>query len=450
MDKESARERALTLILRILRDGAYFQEAVSEGLSDGVFDARDRAFILLLTRGVIEKKTALDAVLTRVSQVKPEEMDLRIRCILYLGMYQILYTDTAPYAAVNESISLLHGRKEQGLTGYVNAVLRRCAREKDALLGTLTRSVRAGIPDTIFKVWKEGYGTEKALAVSEAFARPVPNGQCIRLNLSKGTAPMLLAALEADGIYAVPSGFSKDTYFTREANLAETESFQEGLFYIQDLGSALITESLRTVLEGAPEDVFVLDACASPGGKTIHTADMLAGKGRILACDLTQEKLIRLDENIIRSGFRNIRTEQKDATVQDPALIAEMDLVIADLPCSGLGTLREKPDIRLRFSRDKRASLVKLQQEMLDNLSAYVKPGGVLLYSTCTLDPEENEHQFHEFLSRHPEFRPEKIVLQESKLKKAEMERGYLTLFPDEIPGGGFFVSLMRKSGKEA
>ena len=450
MDKESSRERALSLILRILRDGAYYQEAVEEGLSDGVFDARDRAFILLLVRGVIEKKTALDAVLSRISQVRPEEMDLRIRGILYLGLYQILYTDTAPYAAVNESIALLHGRKEQGLTGYVNAVLRRASREKDALLSALPRSVRAGIPDAIFKVWKEGYGTEKALSVSEAFARPLVNGQCIRLNLSKGSAEMLLAALEADGVFAVPSGFSKDTYFTRDSNLAETESFQEGLFYIQDLGSALITESLRTILEKAEEDFFVLDACASPGGKTIHTADLLAGKGRILSADLTQDKLIRLDENIIRSGFQNIRTELKDATVQDPALIAEADLVIADLPCSGLGTLREKPDIRLRFTRDKRTALVKLQRTILENLSAYVKPGGLLLYSTCTLDPEENEHQYQDFLSRHPEFKPEKIELQDSRLVKPEMERGYLTLFPDEIPGGGFFVSLMRKTGREA
>ncbi|MBQ6680106.1 MAG: 16S rRNA (cytosine(967)-C(5))-methyltransferase RsmB [Lachnospiraceae bacterium] len=446
MPENNSRETALSLVLKIVWDGVYFQEAVSYGLSGTAFSARDRAFIIRLVRGVIEKKTALDAVLGKVSRTPPEKMDRRILGVLYLGAYQLLFTDVAPYAAVNESIGLLKGKKEQGLRGFVNAVLRRISREKDTLLSGLSKAELAGLSPEIFRVFREGCGEEKADKIAEAFEKENAKGQCIRLNLSKGPVEALLAALKKDGLEAENSTYSADTYFVREQQPTAADSFKNGLFYIQDLGAALVVEAVRPFIENAGQDFFVLDACASPGGKTLHAADILNGKGQILSADISAEKIRKMDENIARSGFTNIRTAVMDAARFYPELDSRAGLVIADLPCTGLGVLREKPDIRLHYTEEKRRDLIRLQREMLRNLARYVKPGGVLLYATCTLDPDENEKQFAAFLEDEPCFRPLSFMLPGFPERKEEMAAGRLTLFPDEYPGGGFFLSLAKRT----
>ena len=445
MPDKSSRKTALSLIQKIVFDGVYFQEAVSSAFSDDL-SARDRAFILRLVRGVAEKKTALQKVLAKVSSTPPEKMDKKILAVLYLGAYQLLFTEVAPYAAVNESIALLSGKKEQGLKGFVNAVLRRIGREKETLLSGLSASERAGIPDEIASLFVKSYGKEKSERIFAAFSKEHDGRQCIRLNLSKGSREEIVCRLQEEGLEPENSGFSPETFFVRGFYPAASESFQDGLFYVQDLGAALVVESVRKILEGAGSEFFLLDACAAPGGKTLHAADLLRGKGQILSCDISDDKLLKLQENIARSGFQNIGTAVMDASVFQKELENRADLVIADLPCTGLGVLREKPDIRLHYTEEKRKDLIRLQKKMLKNLARYVKPGGILLYATCTLDPEENERQFFSFLESEAGFEAVPVRLTGFVDERKEMEQGMLTLFPDEYPGGGFFLSLAKKA----
>ncbi len=429
---ENSRELILDTLLLIDRDREYSHIALKQVLDKYQYlDKKERAFITRVVNGTLERMIELDHIIHSFSKVKVNKMKPVIRMILRSGVYQIKYMDAVPDSAVcNESVKLTGKRGFTGLKGFVNGVLRNVSRnlakveypsrEKDPE-GYL--SIRYSLPAWLAAQWILEYGLEKAEEIGEGFFAERP--LCVRCNTSRISREELAERLRREGVEATPDEEVPCALWLQGYDhVAGLPEFREGLFYVQDLSS------MRAVLWADPkEGDQVLDVCAAPGGKAIHVAEMLRGTGMVEARDLTDYKVGLLEENIRRTGLANIRAVKWDATLPDQEKEEKMDIVLADLPCSGLGVLGKKPDLRYKMTPEKEEELVRLQQKILSVAQAYVKPGGTLVYSTCTIHRAENEENTRWFLENHPKFR----------LRKERQ------LLPGADRGDGFYIAVMEK-----
>lgn len=429
---ENSRELILDTLLLIDRDGEYSHIALKQVLDKYQYlDKKERAFITRVVNGTLERMIELDHIIHSFSKVKVNKMKPVIRMILRSGVYQIKYMDAVPDSAVcNESVKLAGKRGFTGLKGFVNGVLRNVSRnlarveypsrEKDPE-GYL--SIRYSLPAWLAAQWISEYGLEKAEEIGEGFFAERP--LCVRCNTSRISREELAERLRREGVEVTPDEEVPCALWLQGYDhVAGLPEFQEGLFYVQDLSS------MRAVLWADPkEGDQVLDVCAAPGGKAIHVAEMLRGTGMVEARDLTDYKIGLLEENIRRAGLANIQAVKWDATLPDPEKEEKMDIVLADLPCSGLGVLGKKPDLRYKMTPEKEEELARLQQKILSVVQAYVKPGGTLVYSTCTIHRVENEENTRWFLENHPKFR----------LRKERQ------LLPGADRGDGFYIAVMEK-----
>ena len=429
---ENSRELILDTLLLIDRDGEYSHIALKQVLDKYQYlDKKERAFITRVVNGTLERMIELDHIIHSFSKVKVNKMKPVIRMILRSGVYQIKYMDAVPDSAVcNESVKLAGKRGFTGLKGFVNGVLRNVSRnlarveypsrEKDPE-GYL--SIRYSLPAWLAAQWISEYGLEKAEEIGEGFFAERP--LCVRCNTSRISREELAERLRREGVEVTPDEEVPCALWLQGYDhVAGLPEFREGLFYVQDLSS------MRAVLWADPkEGDQVLDVCAAPGGKAIHVAEMLRGTGMVEARDLTDYKIGLLEENIRRAGLANIQAVKWDATLPDPEKEEKMDIVLADLPCSGLGVLGKKPDLRYKMTPEKEEELVRLQQKILSVVQAYVKPGGTLVYSTCTIHRAENEENTRWFLENHPQFR----------LRKERQ------LLPGADRGDGFYIAVMEK-----
>lgn len=429
---ENSRELILDTLLLIDRDREYSHIALKQVLDKYQYlDKKERAFITRVVNGTLERMIELDHIIHSFSKVKVNKMKPVIRMILRSGVYQIKYMDAVPDSAVcNESVKLTGKRGFTGLKGFVNGVLRNVSRnlakveypsrEKDPE-GYL--SIRYSLPAWLAAQWILEYGLEKAEEIGEGFFAERP--LCVRCNTSRISREELAERLRREGVEATPDEEVPCALWLQGYDhVAGLPEFREGLFYVQDLSS------MRAVLWADPkEGDQVLDVCAAPGGKAIHVAEMLRGTGMVEARDLTDYKVGLLEENIRRTGLANIRAVKWDATLPDQEKEEKMDIVLADLPCSGLGVLGKKPDLRYKMTPEKEEELVRLQQKILSVAQAYVKPGGTLVYSTCTIHRAENEENTRWFLENYPKFR----------LRKERQ------LLPGADRGDGFYIAVMEK-----
>lgn len=429
---ENNRELILDTLLLIDRDGEYSHIALKQVLDKYQYlDKKERAFITRVVNGTLERMIELDHIIHSFSKVKVNKMKPVIRMILRSGVYQIKYMDAVPDSAVcNESVKLAGKRGFTGLKGFVNGVLRNVSRnlarveypsrEKDPE-GYL--SIRYSLPAWLAAQWISEYGLEKAEEIGEGFFAERP--LCVRCNTSRISREELAERLRREGVEVTPDEEVPCALWLQGYDhVAGLPEFREGLFYVQDLSS------MRAVLWADPkEGDQVLDVCAAPGGKAIHVAEMLRGTGMVEARDLTDYKIGLLEENIRRAGLANIQAVKWDATLPDPEKEEKMDIVLADLPCSGLGVLGKKPDLRYKMTPEKEEELARLQQKILSVVQAYVKPGGTLVYSTCTIHRVENEENTRWFLENHPKFR----------LRKERQ------LLPGADRGDGFYIAVMEK-----
>ena len=429
---ENSRELILDTLLLIDRDGEYSHIALKQVLDKYQYlDKKERAFITRVVNGTLERMIELDHIIHSFSKVKVNKMKPVIRMILRSGVYQIKYMDAVPDSAVcNESVKLAGKRGFTGLKGFVNGVLRNVSRnlarveypsrEKDPE-GYL--SIRYSLPAWLAAQWISEYGLEKAEEIGEGFFAERP--LCVRCNTSRISREELAERLRREGVEVTPDEEVPCALWLQGYDhVAGLPEFREGLFYVQDLSS------MRAVLwADSKEGDQVLDVCAAPGGKAIHVAEMLRGTGMVEARDLTDYKIGLLEENIRRAGLANIQAVKWDATLPDPEKEEKMDIVLADLPCSGLGVLGKKPDLRYKMTPEKEEELARLQQKILSVVQAYVKPGGTLVYSTCTIHRAENEENTRWFLENHPKFR----------LRKERQ------LLPGADRGDGFYIAVMEK-----
>jgi len=434
----SGREAALTALTACRRLDAWSDgslKAASRGL-----DRREAAMAARLTYGVLQNRALLDFYLDGCcSRQHIDQLEPFIRDVLRLGAYQILFMDRVPdSAAVDEAVEMVKRGKRRRAAGLVNAVLRRLSREKGRLpalpAGTEGLALRTSHPRWLVERLAGLLGEEEA----EAFLRLDNEGipTTIQRNPLRGSAEELSASLEASGAKLTPHSWMPDCYLLAGAgDLEALPAFQKGLFQVQDAAAR------AAVLAAGPKPGWrVLDVCAAPGGKSFAAAMEMEDRGEIVACDIHRHKLALIERGAERLGLRSIRTELADGREERAEWAGRFDLVLCDVPCSGLGIIRKKPDIRYKDPRTL-AGLPAVQRAILDNASRYVRPGGLLLYATCTVLPEENDGVTGGFLSRHREFQKDPFSLPGME---GETD-GSVSLWPQRHGTDGFYICRMRK-----
>lgn len=426
------RELILGILLEVTRDGAYSHVALRNVLTKYQYlDKRERAFITRVTEGTLERMIEIDYILNQFSKVKVDKMKPVIRCILQSSVYQLKYMNAVPNSAVcNEAVKLASKKGFHNLKGYVNGVLRNISRNLDQVVYpdrsdfVQYLSVRYSMPAWILKQWLSVYEEETVETMLEDFLKERPT--TVRCNLNQCTVAELTESLRKEGVEVqTHPRLSYALSISGYDYLANLESYRKGMFYIQDISSMLVTETADPKAGD-----YVIDVCAAPGGKALHMAEKLDGTGHVEARDLTDYKVNLIQENILRTGITNVSAVKQDATEADAASLEKADIVIADLPCSGLGVLGKKTDLKYKMTEAIQRELVALQRSILSNVQSFVKPGGTLVYSTCTIHKGENEENVAWFLEQFPNFALEGEARQ---------------LLPGVDASDGFFIAKFKR-----
>ena len=429
----NARKTALDALIACRKRAAWSNGVLKEYIVRDRLDRRDAALATRLCYGVLQNRFLLDHYLQQLLTGKLKDLHPAVRDILHLGLYQILEMDKIPEsAAVNESVTLAkkYCKKQRFAPGLVNGVLRNAVRTKGSLQEPVSYADRYSHPDELISLLKANLPKgklEPMLQANNASPQTV-----VQVNTLKTTPAALLVRLEGEGVETQPHDWMPDCLVLGSTgNLEHLPSFKEGLFYVQDPASKLSVLCAQLRKEGAR----VLDCCAASGGKSFAAAIAMEGKGSITSCDVHEHKVSLIQNGAARLGLSNVTAMQQDASACVDAWVDSMDAVIADVPCSGYGIIRKKPDIREK-DPDTMKDLPALQLSILRNQSKYVKKGGTLLYSTCTLVREENEGMVEAFLHTHPNFTTEPLPLPANFPKN---ESGMLALIPGEYDTDGFF-----------
>lgn len=446
----NTRELILSMLMELDVGNEYSHIMIRNVLDKyNYLDGRDKAFIKRVTEGTIEWQLRIDYILNAYSKTPVRKMKPLIRSLLRMSVYQILWMDGVPDSAVcNEAVKLAQAHKFHNLKGFVNGVLRTIAREKEKIAypdkTNMTRyfSVMYSMPEWIVKMWQKEYDNETLETMLSALIEGNPVTIRMDETLQQSEMEQCIKEMQKSGIIV-----NKHPYLAYAYTVENTEgignipAFMEGKFTVQDVSSMLVVQAA-----GVKEGDHIIDVCAAPGGKALHAACKLNGTGHVLARDLSEYKTDLIEENIDRFAYKNIDVQVWDATTLDESLIATADVVIADLPCSGLGIMGRKSDIKYRVTEESLTSLVPLQKQILETVWQYVKQGGTLMYSTCTIHREENEAMVEWITNNFPlesvsleEYLPEALCTKTAKT-------GYIQLIPGIHKTDGFFIAKFRRT----
>ena len=433
-----ARETALNALIACRKNGAWPNAALKDYLQRDRLDSRDAALATRLVYGVLQNREKLSFYLKQFLTGKLSGLHPVVKDILHLGLYQISELDRVPdSAAVNEAVELAkkYCPKQKNAPALVNAVLRKAASTRGSWVEPVSYAERYSHPEELVTLLKKSLpkGKLEPMLIADNTAPQT----VVQVNLLKTTTEKLVELLENQGI-----GWEKHPWMegclilSGVGNLERLDAFREGLFYVQDPASRLSVQCAQL-----QKGWHVLDCCAAPGGKSFASAIAMEGTGSILSCDIYPHKAELIAKGAHRLGFENITVQCRDAALENPQWLGRFDAVIADVPCSGLGIIRKKPDIRYKNLAELEG-LPPLQRAILENQAKYVRPGGVLLYSTCTVLPRENQEVVNAFLADHPEFCTEPLDLPEVFPRN---DTGMLTLIPGEYDTDGFFICRLRR-----
>jgi 16S rRNA (cytosine967-C5)-methyltransferase len=442
---KSPREVALMVLNDVNHDGSFANISLKEHLRSHTLDSRDTAFISRLVYGTLEKQIAIDLILDKLANMK--KVDSKVKNILRMGAYQILFMDKVPdSAACNEAVKQCKAQGFFGLRGFVNGTLRNLSRRKEELLNLDNNfsvaeklSIKYSYPIWLTDKWLKDYGPE----TTEAIMKPLEseNGVSIRVNTSRITKAKLKEKLQAAGVKVLDGIHMKEALFVSGiGDMENNELFKEGLFTVQGESSMLDTH----IVDPQAGEI-ILDACSSPGGKAIQMAEHMGGKGKVIAWDIHSHRL-----NLIKLNAQRMKTEIIELMLMDAAVLHsqwkdKFDRVLVDAPCSGLGTVHKKPDIKLNINPEGLKELSDLQGKILDACSKYVKPNGVLVYSTCTINLDENQEVVMDFLKSHPGFKLEDPAPFTPDSLKSAIKDDMIQLIPSIHKVDGFFISRMRR-----
>ena len=446
--KVNIRELSLEVLIKVLEEEEYSSIVLQNVLKIYQYlEKQDRAFLSRLCEGTIERMIELDYIINQFSKVKVKKMKPVIRNILRMGVYQLKYMKQVPAsAACNEAVKLAQKKGFHNLKGFVNGVLRNISRNLDTFSYPSKEkepikylSITYSMPEWIVKKWisELGFQVTETMLKASFSERPTT----IRCNTGKVQKNELKKILQEEGVRVSEGAYVESALRIENYNyLGKLLSFQNGLFTVQDESSMMVA-----LAAGVEKNNLVIDVCAAPGGKSLHVAELLNGTGTVSARDLTEQKVKKIKENIERLNIKNIEAKVQDALVSDAEYIEKEDIVIADLPCSGLEVIGKKNDIKYKATEKGLKDLAQLQRDMLQMVSSYVKPGGTLIYSTCTVNREENEENVEWFL-QHSDFVLESLDdYLPKKVQNGDTKKGYIQFIPGIHETDGFFLARLKR-----
>lgn len=422
-----SRKTAFDVLFEIEKENAYSNITLNHFIK--INEPDNPAFVRELVYGVLENKIYLDYCLDKHVNSGIKKVKKKEKTLLRMGLYQLLFMDSVPdYAAVSETVKAAK-KICRGREGFINGVLRNCMRNRDGLTSELPQnrreylSVKYSFPMWLIDMWIDQYGDEECQKLLEASnQRPQLS---IRVNLGKISRDLLAEKLEAKGFEVEKGTFSQRTLFVKGTALLDTDEYVRGLFSVQDEASTVAADKV-----GASAGETVIDVCAAPGGKTCAMAELMENKGKIIACDIYDHKLKLIENQAERLNIDIIDTMLLDGIAGSDKLKESADRVLADVPCSGLGVIRRKPEIKYK-DQENFDELIEIQKKILNRSGEYVKPGGILLYSTCTVNKNENEKQIIDFIESNKNF---EILEQRQFLPTEDID--------------GFYFCKMRKRGE--
>lgn len=441
MDK--ARETAMKVLCAVHENGAYANVELVEAFRENRLDDVERRFATELVYGVVKAGDTLEWMIRQYTKRPLRKMTPYVRAVLRLGLFQLFFLDKIPPSAVcNESAELMKKYGHIGTVRFVNAILRTAAREPERARITEEKddvtylSLAMQHPAWLIRRWLCEFGreeTERLCAFNNA-----PAALSIRANLLRSTREALMEKLREEGAEVQPSAWTREGIICKtHGALDASKSLRDGLFQVQDESSMQVAH----VVAPNPGE-FVLDMCSAPGGKTTHLAEKMENCGRIIALDIYDAKLARVEENAKRLGISIIETKRLDAREAGNLFRGRADRVLLDAPCSGLGVLRRRPDARWRKSEKEIGLLPRLQRELLESAADAVRPGGVIVYSTCTIEKEENETLVNNFLASHKEFALETAG---AYLPLRTSNKQMVQFYPQRDGIDGFFIARLRR-----
>lgn len=453
---DNNRELVVSMLMELTRNKHFSHILMNEVLSKYDYkDARDKAFIKRVTEGTLERKIELDYIINQFSKTPVKKMKPFIACLLEMSVYQIIYMEQIPDSAVcNEAVKLGEKKGFRNLKGFINGVLRTIVREKESITYPSEQqepvaylSVRCSMPEWIVKKCIAQLGYETAKKMFHHFLEIPPIRIRLREDIPTAKQSDWCKQMEELSIGFNPHPYLPYAYEIRKSegvqrlpSIPQMPGYQEGYFVVQDISSMLVCETA-----GIKRGDFVLDVCAAPGGKTLHAAGKTGPEGTVIARDVTENKTDIIKENLQRLDYRNVKVVTYNACIYDTDMEQKADVVLADVPCSGLGVIGKKKDIKYRLEEEQIKSLISLQKEILSVVWNYVRPGGILMYSTCTVNCEENQDMVEWFTSKYPF---ETVSLSNNlpdELKEYETKNGMLQLIPGIHQSDGFFLAKMQR-----
>lgn len=445
MNNKNAREQIIDLLIAIERDKSYAQLALKEALKDT--DGKDKPFITEVVYGTLKYQLKLDYILDSFSKTPVSKMKPLIRNSLRMGVYQIMYLDKIPVsAAINEAVKIVKKRKFANLSGFVNGVLRTIDRNKASIAYPDKEkeleqylSVMYAIPSWIIREWLTMYSAETTEQIADALNKRAR--VCIRINPLSTTKEEIKHLLAEDHISCEEGALLEEALYLKNIDsLQSLSSFKKGLWTVQDESAMLVAH----VVNPKAGDK-VLDMCSAPGGKSIHMAELMNNQGEIISLDVHEHKLELIRQNTERMGISIIKPMLQDGTVLQPDFVQAFDKVLLDAPCSGLGIIKRKPDIRYNKKSEDIKEIAKLQKRLAEQAVKYIKEDGILVYSTCTLSRQENQDMVDYITSQLGLELSDIVDTIPSKLKSYIKDKGSLEVLPFVADTDGFFIACFKK-----
>ena len=438
-----ARELALKVLIDIEENGNYSNIAINKHFKNINLNNKDRGLATELIYGVLENKYYLDYIIDKLSKIKCKKINIYVKILLRMGIYQILLLNSiSDYAAVNETVSLVK-KYDKRSSGFVNAILRNVVRQKSTIGEVdikddkiMYLATKYSYNPWIIKNWLNNFKEEFTEDLLEANSEKP--SLYIRTNTLKISRNELLDKLKSEGIECniVPT-IDEAIRVENLKNIENNQLFKDGLFVVQDISSMIVGKVMNP-----KENSNVLDVCSAPGGKTTHLATLMNNTGKVVSRDIFDHKLKLIQSNVNRLGLTNVDIENFDASILDKNSIDKFDYVLADVPCSGLGIIRRKPEIKYKEKAEIK-DLPKIQKNILENASKYVKLGGNLIYSTCTIQDSENIEVVNEFLDNNKNFKL--VPIDEVNIDLDNQENGYLKIYPNIHDIDGFFIAKLER-----
>ena len=435
-----AREIAYKVLLDIEKNKNYSNMAINKHFKDVKMSNQDRGLATEIIYGVIENKYYIDYMIDKLSKVKTNKMEIYVKTLLRMGIYQIMFLNSiSDYAAVNETVNLAK-KKNSKVSGFINGILRNVIRQKEEIGKVKTKddvdylAIKYSYDKWMIRNWMIHFGKEFTEELLEA-NNERPNIY-LRTNTLKITRDELIKKLEKQNIKAEKVNVVEEAIKVEHLKDIENNSlYKEGLFTVQDVSSMLVGKVMNP-----KENSLVLDVCSAPGGKTTHMATLMNNTGQVVSRDIYDHKLKLIKAASKRLGLTNVDVEEFDGMKLDRESIGKFDYVLADVPCSGLGIIRRKPEIKYKEKEEFR-QLPPIQKKILENASKYVKVGGTLIYSTCTIQDSENIDVVNEFLQKNKKF--ELVPIKEVNVDLENQEKGYMKIYPNVHNMDGFFISKL-------